>query len=666
MGRRTLRKKPRRAPAGATVRRKLLVAESELDRFFRLSLDLLCIAGFDGYFKRVNPAWERLLGYSTAELLSQPYLNFVHPEDRRRTQAEADKLAAGSNGVTFENRYCARDGTCRWLLWNSASAPAERLIYATARDITERKQWEQRLGVEYAIARILGEAATPDEAVRQILQAICENLGWEHGAVWKVDREAQVLRCAEVWHVAGVRFAEFEKLSRRIPFPPGMSLPGRVWASGEPAWIPDVTKDTNFPRAPVAAKEGLHAGVGFPIRLENEVIGMMEFFSREMRKPDEDLLRRMASIGSQIGQLIERQRFDEAMQLYAQDMADLYHNAPCGYHSLNAEGVFVRVNDTELRWLGYARGELVGKKKITDLLTAEGRRVFAENFPLLRERGWVRDLEFEVVRKDGSRFPVLLNATAIKDSEGRFVMSRSTLFDMTERRALELMKDELIAIVGHELRTPLTSLRGALEMLGGNALPADGERLLAVALRNTDRLLRLTNDILDLERLQAGRLVLRRQRCDAAALVAQAVEGMRPAAEIAGVALEVAATPLALEADPDRILQTLTNLLGNAIKFSPHGARVEVGVVGDGLRARFHVRDRGRGIPPEELEAIFDRFHQLEAAEWRERGGVGLGLPISRGIVEQHGGRLWAESQVGEGSTFYFTLPLASPLAGEG
>jgi signal transduction histidine kinase/DNA-binding response OmpR family regulator len=177
--------------------------------------------------------------------------------------------------------------------------------------VRELQQTQQRLAAEYATARVLAEAETLKEATPRILEAICKTLDWEHGALWMVDREAALLRCVETWHPPEVRFPNFEAASRQTPFPSGVGLPGRVWAGGKPAWIPDVTQDSNFPRAPVADKEGLHAAFALPILLGPEVLGVMEFFSREIREPDEELLGMLTTIGSQIGQFSERRRAEE-------------------------------------------------------------------------------------------------------------------------------------------------------------------------------------------------------------------------------------------------------------------------------------------------------------------------------------------------------------------
>jgi signal transduction histidine kinase len=236
--------------------------------------------------------------------------------------------------------------------------------------------------------------------------------------------------------------------------------------------------------------------------------------------------------------------------------------------------------------------------------------------------------------------------------------------DVSERKAMERMKDELLSIVSHELRTPLTSIRGSLGLLAGGVLgdlPPLGQRMLHVAVSNADRLIRLLNDVLDLERMRAGRLILELKPYSAAVAVEHAVSEMRGLAERAGVRLsvgDVEGTPLA---DADRLVQVLTNLLSNAIKFSPAGSHVRLSGETRGDRVIITIEDDGRGIPADKLETIFERFQQVDASDSRLNGGTGLGLAICRSILEQHGGRVWAESSLTHGSKFYVELRSATP-----
>lgn len=257
--------------------------------------------------------------------------------------------------------------------------------------------------------------------------------------------------------------------------------------------------------------------------------------------------------------------------------------------------------------------------------------------------------------------------------------------DISDRYRVDRLKDEFISIVSHELRTPLTAIRGGLGLLAAGVLqdrPQKAQQMLHMALNNTERLIRLVNDILDLERLASGRVELRLEPCQIDDLIDQAVSGLEAIAEAARITLHIAPGTATVLADPDAIVQTLTNLLGNAIKFSDPGQQIWLkverlpapkadtkgsdmngGDVNNGGRSpqphlRVAVQDQGRGIPADRLETIFERFQQVDVSDSRRKGGTGLGLAICKRIVEQHDGEIWAESQLGLGSTFFFTLPL--------
>src|SRR5207237_10296600 len=188
-----------------------------------------------------------------------------------------------------------------------------RRVFGTLQHTTERKRAEHRILTQHTVTQVLAEAATLEDATPKILRAVCECLVWDVGALWRIDREAGVLRCVEIWHHEAIALPEFEAASRQSTLAPGIGLPGHVWSSREPAYIPDAVHDANFPRAPVAAPAALHAAFGFPILLGSDVLGVMEFFSHEIRRPDRDLLNMMATIGSQIGQFIERKQAEDAL-----------------------------------------------------------------------------------------------------------------------------------------------------------------------------------------------------------------------------------------------------------------------------------------------------------------------------------------------------------------
>ncbi|HEU4812173.1 MAG TPA: ATP-binding protein [Nocardioides sp.] len=267
-------------------------------------------------------------------------------------------------------------------------------------------------------------------------------------------------------------------------------------------------------------------------------------------------------------------------------------------------------------------------------------------------------------RADGTFFDIDLTVAPTPSEEDETV-AVLMFRDVTERRAVDRMKDEFVSVVSHELRTPLTSLRGALGLLQGGLRPESPPReqqMINIAVSSTDRLVRLINDILDVERMAAGKLALRRRVMPAEELVDRAVAEMAGLAGAAQVRLEVGQAAGVVDVDQDRIVQTLTNLLSNAIKFSPAGGLVHVEATEHPDQVVFAVRDQGPGIPPDQLDAVFGRFAQLDASDAREQEGSGLGLAICRGLVEQHGGRIWVDSEPGSGSTFRFALPAAGTL----
>jgi signal transduction histidine kinase len=282
-------------------------------------------------------------------------------------------------------------------------------------------------------------------------------------------------------------------------------------------------------------------------------------------------------------------------------------------------------------------------------------------------------------RKDGSAIPVEYSATPLVEDGG--VCGMVVAFqDVSERRRLDKMKDEFISTVSHELKTPLTSLRASLGLIHSGTLdkrPEKQRQMVELAIGNSDRLIRLVNDIVDFDRGEKGRLHLNREAVEPATLLRRAADVAHHAATQAKIdfRFEVNASPV--DVDEERALQVLNELVTNAIKFSPPGTTIRLAArdvepeaqdaPGGGVpgvrEVCFTVEDQVRGIAPEKLERIFERFQQGDASDSRALGGTGLGLALCRSIVEQHGGRIWAESEPGKGSRFLFTLPAAESKA---
>lgn len=349
---------------------------------------------------------------------------------------------------------------------------------------------------------------------------------------------------------------------------------------------------------------------------------------------------------------------------------------------LDPTGRAVRLNAVATELLGLADVAAAGGLGWELLLpapeAAEERRRTQRSVP----SDYPRRCERTLVDRAGEARRFAWHETAITGPEGQLAHVVCVGSDVTEQRrtearlrrreaqlleaqrAVDQLKDEFVGIVSHELRTPLTAIRGSLGLLASGTLgelPPRGQRMLEIASASSDRLVRLINDILDVERLRAGRLPLHAEPLLLAPALTQAYEAFQDQASELGVVLSLQdpGELLAL-ADPDRLAQVLGNLLGNALKFTPTGGRVILAARSAGPDSiEIAIADEGRGIPAAQLQSVFERFNQVDPSDTRDKGGTGLGLAICRAIVELHGGRIWAESAPELGSTFRFTLPRA-------
>jgi len=292
----------------------------EFHDFIDLSLDLFCIAGFDGYLKEINRAWEAMLGYSREELLSKPYLDFMHPSDRPSTSAAARKVESGQSLMNFENRYLGKDGNYHNIFWTVAVRTDRQLIYCVGRDLTEWKAQEKRLAAQYGLTRVMADSTPLTSVGVNMLRAVGEALGWDTGAIYTVLKHDAVLRCTDFWSREGLDTKQFEVRTRASRFPIDVGLPGRVWASREPAWIEELIVDSNFPRESTASAAGLQSGFAFPVLLEAEVVGVFEFFSRWPMKKDDQLLDAMRAVGHEVGNFIRRRRSERELRHYAAEL----------------------------------------------------------------------------------------------------------------------------------------------------------------------------------------------------------------------------------------------------------------------------------------------------------------------------------------------------------
>ncbi|MGA7161258.1 MAG: PAS domain S-box protein [Bacteroidota bacterium] len=491
-----------------TARRE---AEEERDKIFAISLDLVCVTGFDGYFKNVNPAWERTLGFSAPELMNKPFVSFVHPDDVEATSGAFMRVVEGYPLQGFGTRFRSKDGSYRWTDWTAAAFPERGVIYAIGRDTTDRRNAERL--VEESEARF-------------------------------------------------------------------------------------------------------------------------------------------------------RQLYDEA---------------PVGYHEIDDQGHITSVNQTELEMLGYTREEMIGEyvwNFVTDS-EASRERVIAKLSGAFQESIAAERL---YRKKDGEILTMLLDERIERDSSGQIKGIRSTIRDISERKKAEIAlseakeaaeaatraKSEFLATMSHEIRTPMNGVIGMTDLLLSTQLSDEQKEFAETIKTSGESLLGVINDILDFSKIESGKITFEERPFELEACIEEVFHLLSPKAVEKNLDLLYLIEPKIppfLIGDVLRVRQILFNLVGNAVKFTQSG-EVYIAVKAldqkdETLELEFSVRDTGIGIPDEKKDRLFKAFSQVDSSTTRKFGGTGLGLVISLRLVHMMGGRMWVESEVNKGSTFYFTLKLA-------
>jgi len=391
-----------------------------------------------------GPGCIAVTGYTPAEFEADPCLwqAIMPEEDRAMVMEMAAKVVTGKSAPPLEHRIIHKSGAMRWV---RSTAVAHKdtngnvISYdGLVSDVTERKRAEQRLAAQYAVARVLAEAASLDEATPRLLQAACEGLGWEVGDLWRVDAAADVLRCVAVWHKPSLQLQEFEVATRELTFQRGFGLPGRIWASGKPAWVENVVGDANFPRAFVAAKEGLHGAFGFPILLGGKVLGVAEFFSREILQPDEDMIQMTATIGSQVGQFIERKQVEEALAQERNLLRTLIDNLPDLIYVKDAQSRFLIANEAIVRHMGAkSPTELLGKTDTRFYPKPLAERYLGDEQNIIGTGKAIISKEEPTADAAGSARWLSTTKVPLRDPQGRIIGIVGVGRDITEHKRAE-------------------------------------------------------------------------------------------------------------------------------------------------------------------------------------------------------------------------------------
>ncbi|HVG27120.1 MAG TPA: PAS domain S-box protein, partial [Acidobacteriaceae bacterium] len=631
-----------------------------------------------GRIVRFNRACEIISGYGSAELVGKfPWERLIPKEEVDTYIENFQRIRSGHFPATYENNWLASDGVRRRISW-SATAMLDQhgqvaFVIATGIDVTVQR------GAETAIRE-------SESRYRQIVEGSL-------GLVCTHDLTGSIVSINE--HGA-------QALGYTVPELRGHTL--------QEFTLPE--------RAPMLERyfEDLHRtgeAQGL-LHLRHRKGEERSFAYRNRVVAPTDGERYVLGFGVDITDQI---RAEEQLRSLSRQSNSVLESVGDGIYGLDLEGRVTIVNPAAAQMLGYRAEEILGRNmhELIHHTRADGTPYPQEDCPIqgsLKHLSTVRVANEVFWRKDGTRFPVeyvarpqieaipdepggkrgqltwLGGSTAAahaalaesqdlsafgphalalakEEQRGRAVGVVVAFTDISERNALDRMKDEFISTVSHELRTPLTSLKAALGLVSGGALnsrPEKMRQMMEIALGNTDRLSRLVNDILDLERIGSGKAELHFSHTAVEDLFRRTTTEQKAAATRANIRFTLESNNVTVWADPDRILQTINNLVSNAIKFSPQPSTIpsEIRLTASYItadEALIEVTDRGRGIPSDKLQQIFDRFKQVDASDSRTMGGTGLGLAICRSIVQQHGGHIWATSTLGDGSVFHFTLP---------
>ena len=541
------------------------------------------------------------------------------------------------------------------------------------RGMSELYQRQQEISLLEAIATDANQATDRDAAFALAVGHICRYTQWPVGHAFILDAESSAepqLKSSGVWHCSNpARFEPFRAATTGVWDATHRGLPGRVFSSGQPAWIVDVTRDPDFPRAAVAQAVGLQAAFAFPVLVGDEVGAVLEFFADRRAEPDESLLRIMAHVGTQLGRVVERQRANESR------LRAVVETAVDGIIMIDGQGQVQSFNGAAERILGWKADEVIGRN--INLLMPEPYHSQHDGYLAAYHAtghaniiGKGRDVE--ALTKDGRVVPIRL-------AVGRVNLPGAPLYvgfitDISERRAYEqnlreakeraelaaAARSTFLANMSHEIRTPMNAIIGFTEALLDSKLDATQRRHLGTVHNSARSMLRLLNDILDTAKLEKGAVDLEIADFSLRELCQQILTSQRIMAVKKALALDLdypETEPDYLRGDALRLQQVLVNLLGNAIKFTAKG-RVLLRVRYVAGKLQFDVEDTGIGMDAKTLERIFDPFAQADASTTRRFGGTGLGTTISRQLVEVMQGRISVRSTVDVGTVFSVIVPL--------
>src|SRR5579862_154521 len=609
---------------------------------------MFCIAGFDGFFKNLNPSFEKTLGFTTKELMPKPYLEFIHPDDRQPTADEASRLQKPEVTFAFENRYLCKDGSYKWLSWNAVSTPEQKIIYAVARDVTERKLAEEALRESQERLRLLVNGVK-DYGIFMLDPT---------GAVASWNPGAERIEGYRAHEIIGRHFSCF--------YPPE-----------------DVKAGKPERALQIAMAEGRYEEEGWRVRKDGS-----PFWANVLLTALTDGTGKLRGFSKITRDITEHRRAEQRLQESEERHRKLFDNIPHPTWVFDRETLrFLAVNAAAVRKYGYSKDEFQAMT-LKDIRPPEDIPALLETVKALGEGNesggaWRHRLkDGTIIDTENTSYALTFSGRAARavvavdvtqrkrdEAEKREFMDSLAatnqelgLRNREVERATQ-MKSKFLASMSHELRTPLNAIVGFSDLLAEGTpgqLNDKQKRFVNHIKQGSAHLLQLINDILDLSKIEAGQLELRSEEFFVKDALPEVLSTIHPLAIAKNIQIEQKVESKSLvKADRVRFKQILYNLLSNAVKFTPKEGRIAIECVDYWDFVRVSVADTGIGIRPEDQKVIFDEFRQVEGSGDGVQEGTGLGLAITKRLVQQQGGQISVESALGEGSRFTFTLVAA-------
>ncbi len=624
----------------------------------------------DFIYLKINPAFEYLTGFKRENVINKRITSILDIEEVEELIKAYGKVALTGKSANFEYQLPSLNKYYEI----AAFSPGKGYFIAFFTDITKRKKTEELQNSLTCIGNIINSNLNADKIMENVLIDASKAIEAESALI--------ALKIGNNWSVRYV--CNLPQKLIGINFTDENNPYGMLAVNSKKVVPIDDTCIHENVNANIMKKFNIRSALVVPFILNDEVKGLIYFnYSQKVifKKYYIDFagnISTLMSMALQNADLISNlelkieERTKELKNAYA-EVSDLYNNAPCGYHSIDTNGYIVRINDTEINWIGYSREELIGKRKFKDLLTEKSRKTFNERFSNLKKHGKAYDMEFDIVRKDGSILPVLLSATSVTDSSGKYVMSRSTLFDITERRKNEKninrMLDDLkrsneeleqfAYVSSHDLQEPLRTIASFTQLLERRykgRLDRDADEFIGYIVGAAIRMKQQINDLLEFSRVTTAGSEFK--PVDINSILNHAIHNLKSSIDETNAEIIYGKLPV-VRGDEDQLSRVFQNIIGNAIKYKKPGEtpKIYISTYNDEKKKEyvFSIRDNGIGIEKQYLSRIFRIFQRLHTLD--EYKGTGIGLSVVKRVIDRHGGRVWVESEKDIGSIFYFTLP---------